>query len=55
MFWLAAHMWILLMMAFAIGLATGWWMRRPDPHERPAREETPLGSLDMDTPRTPDP
>ncbi len=53
MLWLAIHMWFLLLAAFAIGLATGWWMRRDAP-AAPARPETSLGTLDMDAPKNAD-
>ena len=53
MLWLAAHMWFLLIGAFAIGLAVGWWTwggKSPAP-EAPAKTNdvsAPLGTLDHD-------
>jgi hypothetical protein len=47
-------MWFLLFAAFAIGLATGWWMRRGDETKAPAQTEAPLGTLDLDAPKSPE-
>ncbi len=49
MLWLAAHMWFLLLFAFATGLAIGWWIwggrKRPAGLEP---EEPVMGSLEDD-------
>ena len=53
MFWLIAHMWILLFTAFMIGVGAGWWIwgqrkSRDDRHAEPQ-----LGTLEADgTPET---
>lgn len=50
MLWLAAHMWILLIAAFAIGLGVGWWIwgahaTNPSPI---SNEDQPMGTLEID-------
>ena len=49
MFWLAAHMWFLLIAAFAVGVAVGWWIwgKQPDSPVQRARDEA-MGSLALD-------
>lgn len=51
MIWLAAHMWFLLILAFAIGLGVGWWIwgARTDARAQ-ARGEAPMGSLEKEAP-----
>lgn len=49
MLWLAAHMWMLLLAAFAIGLGVGWWIwgaGAPD-GGAPSEEES-MGTLEID-------
>lgn len=49
MLWLAAHMWLLLFIAFFIGLGVGWWIwgaRGAD--ALPPREEPLMGTLDSE-------
>ena len=48
MIWLAAHMWFLLFISFAIGLGVGWriWGARTD--QTPPPEDTAMGTLDSD-------
>lgn len=36
MIWLAAHMWLLLLLAFLLGLLIGWWIWHRRPEARPA-------------------
>ena len=50
MLWLALHMWALLLAAFVIGLAIGWWIwgQRQTPPVPAATGDAPLGSLDLD-------
>lgn len=49
MLWLALHMWALLLAAFVIGVAVGWWIwgqrQAPPPA---AMGDAPLGSLELD-------
>lgn len=49
MIWLAAHMWFLLLVSFAVGLGVGWWIwgARTD-KSAPVRQPTPMGTLDSD-------
>ena len=55
MIWLAAHMWMLLLTAFAIGLGVGWWIwGARETRALPAPEETPMGTLDSDFPAAPE-
>ena len=60
MLWLALHMWALLLAAFVIGLAVGWWIwgqRQRPPAPAATGEAAPktlaLGSLDLDGEPTP--
>jgi len=49
MLWLAAHMWMLLFAAFAIGLGVGWWIwGARAPVAASLGEEAPLGTLASD-------
>lgn len=49
MFWLAAHMQVLLFVAFFIGLGVGWWIWRARPKDAlPPREQPLMGTLDSD-------
>ncbi|WP_375205955.1 hypothetical protein [Hyphococcus sp.] len=55
MLWLALHMWALLLAAFSIGLAVGWWIwgQRQSATAPAISGETQargveLGSLDLD-------
>lgn len=49
MLWLAAHMWFLLFLAFAVGLGIGWWVwgARAD-NDAPVKGDTPMGTLESD-------
>ncbi|MEM8772921.1 MAG: hypothetical protein AAGD92_14835 [Pseudomonadota bacterium] len=49
MIWLIAHMWILLLTSFAVGLAVGLWIRS-DARQKSETEEQVLGTLDVDAP-----
>ncbi len=52
MLWLMAHMWMLLVGSFLIGVAIGWWIwaAKSEP-----LDETPMGTLDSDfAPQTED-
>lgn len=49
MLWLAAHMWMLLLAAFAIGLGVGWWIwGTQSTGASPLSEDEPLGTLESD-------
>lgn len=53
MIWLAAHMWFLLFISFAVGLGVGWriWGARTDQAPPPASSppgDTAMGTLDSD-------
>lgn len=52
MIWLAIHMWVLLLSAFAVGVAIGWWMRKGagEKTSQALPAEAPLGTLDADAP-----
>lgn len=50
MLWLAAHMWILLIAAFAIGLGVGWWIwgAHATNTSPVSSEDQPMGTLEID-------
>lgn len=49
MIWLAAHMWFLLFVSFAVGLGVGWWIWGARTDQRPPpQEDTAMGTLDSD-------
>ncbi len=53
MIWLAAHMWLLLLTSFAIGLGIGWWIwgaRMIETPIAPPKGDTAMGTLDSDEP-----
>lgn len=54
MIWLAIHMWVLLFAAFCVGVATGLWMRSAAKKSSSGPTETPMGTLDIDAPKSSD-
>lgn len=49
MLWLAAHMWMLLLAAFAIGVGVGWWIwGGRAPAAAAIGKDEPMGTLDSD-------
>lgn len=50
MLWLAAHMWILLIAAFAVGIGVGWWLwgARAQGAAPLSDDEQPMGTLEID-------
>lgn len=50
MLWLAVHIWVLLFIAFGIGLGIGWWIWGASDETPPAPQngDTALGTLDID-------
>jgi len=50
MIWLAAHMWVLLFLAFTIGLGAGWWIWGARTQKTaPASGAAPMGTLESDS------
>jgi hypothetical protein len=51
MIWLAAHMWILLILAFSTGLGVGWWIWGARTDKTPQIPgDAPMGTLNSDAP-----
>ena len=52
MIWLAAHMWFLLLFAFATGLGVGWWIwgarNKAVQSSQPQENAATLGTLESD-------
>lgn len=48
MLWLAAHMWILLIAAFVVGVGVGWWIWGADAPDAAPSEEESMGTLEID-------
>lgn len=58
MIWLAIHMWLLLLAAFAVGMGAGLWIRAGGARRPPAPadgDEAALGTLELDGPAVSDP
>lgn len=51
MLWLAVHIWVLLFVAFSVGVGIGWWIwgaagdKAPP---APQNGDSPLGTLNID-------